>query len=146
MAEESLEEDYREVLDGVVNIHMELLEDRPYDMVGRRINFSRDYRPVDILIADFSRGDVTVKYVETGDEDSDLRKKARDEFAEILNRTEWDSATSATRREVNSSDLYDSRLKGNIYAPQSRSSANEFLRRFTEFDLSEFEGLEVLED
>jgi succinate dehydrogenase flavin-adding protein (antitoxin of CptAB toxin-antitoxin module) len=145
MLEEDSDENYREVLDGVVNIHIELYEDRHYDLVGRRIRFSEDYRPVDIVLANFGKGNVQLKYVDTQDEASKLRREARDEFAAILDESEWDVLPSATRRSSNSEELYDKRLTGNIYARNARSSADEFLRRFTEFDSSEFNDLEVLE-
>lgn len=145
MLEEDSDESYREVLDGVVNIHIELYDDRLYDLVGRRIRFSEDYRPVDIVLADFEKGNVQLKYVDTQDEASEFRRDARDEFAALLDESEWDVLPSATRRSSNSEELYDKRLTGNIYALDARSSADEFLRRFTEFDPSEFNDLEVLE-
>jgi hypothetical protein len=145
MLEEEPDENYREVLDGVVNLHIELYEDRPYDMIGRRIRFSNEHRPVDIVLANFQEGSIRLKYIETQDETSELRREARDEFASILNESEWEALPSATRRSSNSEELYDKRLTGNVYAPNARSSADEFLRRFTEFEPSEFNDLEVLE-
>lgn len=145
MPEEKLDKTYREVLDGVVNLHIELYDDRPYDMVGRRVGFSEDYRPVDVLLADFESGGVRLKYIDTQDDASELRREARDAFAEILDGSEWDPMPSATRRSANSEDLYDAWLTGNVYAPGNLNSADEFLRRFTEFDSSEFEEIEVLE-
>lgn len=145
MLEENSDESYREVLDGVVNLHIELYEDRPYDLVGRLIRFSEDYRPVDIVLANFGKGNIQLKYVDTQDEAGELRRKARNEFASILNESEWDVLPSATRRSSNSEELYDKRLKGNIYAPNARSSADEFLKRFTGFESSEFNDLEVIE-
>ncbi|MFB6115486.1 MAG: hypothetical protein ABEK04_04265 [Candidatus Nanohalobium sp.] len=144
MPEEELDESYREVLDGVVNLHIELYEDRPYDMVGRRIGFSDDYRPVDFILADFETGSVSLKYIDTQDEESELRREARDAFAEILDEAEWRPMPSATRRSVNSEEIYDSRLRGNFYAPRAHDSAEEFLERFTESDSSEFSEIEVL--
>lgn len=143
--EENSDESYREVLDGVVNLHIELYEDRPYDLVGRLIRFSEDYRPVDIVLANFGKGNIQLKYVDTQDEAGELRREARNEFASILNESEWDVLPSATRRSSNSEELYDKRLKGNIYAPNARSSADEFLKRFTGFESSEFNDLEVIE-
>lgn len=145
MQREELDESYREVLDGIVDLHIELYQDRPYDMVGRRIEFSEDYRPVDVILADFESGDIRLKYIDTEDLESEGRRDARDAFAEILEESEWQPLPSATRRSSNSEQLYDSRVIGNIYAPESRGSADEFLRRFTESDPSDFDELEVLE-
>lgn len=145
MLEEELDESYREVLDGVVNLHIELYEDRPYDMIGRRIRFSDEYNPVDIVLANFDEGSIRLKYVDTQDEKSELREEARDAFADVLEESEWDPLPSATRRSSNSEQLYEARLEGNIYAPRNRRSAEEFLKRFTGFDYSEFRDIEVLE-
>lgn len=145
MLEEELDESYREILDGVVNLHIELYEDRTYDMVGRRIHFSDDHKPVDVVLADFDKGEIRLKYIDTTDEASELRKEARDTFAEGLEGSEWASLPSATRRSSNSEQLYDAWLKGNIYAPERRRSAEEFLRKLTEYDPSEFADIEILE-
>lgn len=145
MQGEDLDESYREVLDGVIDLHIELYDDRPYDMVGRRIAFSEDYRPVDVVVADFESGDVRLKYIDAQDGESEKRREARDAFAEILGESEWSPLPSATRRSSNSEQIYDSKVVGNIYAPEALDSADEFLRRFTGSDSSNFDEIEVLE-